>query len=335
MDKGDIVINRDYQRSPKVWPPAARSYLIDTVLSGYPIPKISLYQKTDLKSRRTIKEIVDGQQRSAAIRAFFANELRMSGKSAFSGRTYSQLEEADQQKFVDYTLSVDIFIGAVEADIRQVFRRINSYTVPLNPQEKRHATFQGALKWFIVDQSELYAQTLKDMGVLTEMQLSRMNDAALLTDICLTMLEGIQSASEAKLEALYKSRDEDFPEKDNLAARIKDAISWIQVWEPIHGTGLMKPYNFYSLVLAISHTLHPLPALSKLVPQEKQKRFKNDIVLANLSHLADALDEPKRHQDVAPFIQACEKATNRINQRNARFDWFCRALRPQLIDETN
>ena len=63
MIAGSIIINSDYQRSPKVWPPAAKSYLIDSVLLGYPIPKLSLYQKTDLRSRKTIKEIVDGQQR--------------------------------------------------------------------------------------------------------------------------------------------------------------------------------------------------------------------------------------------------------------------------------
>ncbi|HVO71966.1 MAG TPA: DUF262 domain-containing protein, partial [Aggregatilineaceae bacterium] len=75
---GKIIVNRDYQRSPKVWPPAARSYLIESILLGFPIPKLSLYQRTDLRSRTTLKEIVDGQQRSTAILAFFEDELRLS-----------------------------------------------------------------------------------------------------------------------------------------------------------------------------------------------------------------------------------------------------------------
>jgi len=40
MKAGSIVVNRDYQRTDTVWPPAARSYLIETILLGYPIPKI-------------------------------------------------------------------------------------------------------------------------------------------------------------------------------------------------------------------------------------------------------------------------------------------------------
>jgi len=67
INNGDIVVNRDYQRSDKVWPPAARSYLIESILLGYPIPQLYLYPKTDLKSKKTIREIVDGQQRSQAI----------------------------------------------------------------------------------------------------------------------------------------------------------------------------------------------------------------------------------------------------------------------------
>jgi hypothetical protein len=67
MERGQIVVNRTYQRSNKVWPAAARSFFIETILLGYPMPKLALYQITDLKSRRIIKEIVDGQQRSQVV----------------------------------------------------------------------------------------------------------------------------------------------------------------------------------------------------------------------------------------------------------------------------
>ncbi len=60
MTRREISTNSEYQRSDKVWPPAARSFLIETILQGYPIPKIFLFQITDLKSKKTVKEIVDG-----------------------------------------------------------------------------------------------------------------------------------------------------------------------------------------------------------------------------------------------------------------------------------
>ncbi len=102
MEQNQIVINRDYQRSGKVWPPAARSYLIETILLGYPLPKLSLYLKTDLRSRRTTKEIVDGQQRSQAIYRFYEDEFAISTKGRFSGLKFSQLEEEQKIAFLEY-----------------------------------------------------------------------------------------------------------------------------------------------------------------------------------------------------------------------------------------
>src|ERR1017187_6179965 len=182
MQEKSIVVNHDYQRSDKVWPPAARSYLVETILLGYPIPKLSLYQTTDLKSKKTKKEIVDGQQRSQVIFDFLQGAFRLTGKGPFGGKKFSQLETEEQQQFVDYALTVDVFVSATSSEIRQVFRRMNSYTVPLNPQEKRHATHQGELKWFIVELVERYSEALKTMGVFGERQLSRMADASLLSD---------------------------------------------------------------------------------------------------------------------------------------------------------
>jgi hypothetical protein len=40
MKEYKIIVNHDYQRSGKIWPPAAKSYLIDTLILGFPIPKI-------------------------------------------------------------------------------------------------------------------------------------------------------------------------------------------------------------------------------------------------------------------------------------------------------
>ena len=65
------TVNTNYQRTDKVWPTSARSFLIDIILNDYPFPKISLAQKTDLAKKATFKEIVDGQQSTAAINDFF------------------------------------------------------------------------------------------------------------------------------------------------------------------------------------------------------------------------------------------------------------------------
>lgn len=54
ISRKEVVINRHYQRG-KVWPDTAKTYFIDTILEGYPFPKIYLYQVFSEKSRRPIK----------------------------------------------------------------------------------------------------------------------------------------------------------------------------------------------------------------------------------------------------------------------------------------
>lgn len=326
MKSGTITVNAEYQRSDRVWPPAARSYLIETMLLGFPIPKLSLYQTTDLKSRRTRKEIVDGQQRSKAIFDFFNDKLRLSGRTEFAGNLFSQLEEVQQQKFVDYQIAVDVFVGATDNEIRQVFRRMNSYTVPLNPQEKRHATYQGRLKWFIVEMTDRYSEALKALGVFSEKQLSRMADAALFCDILYTIENGIQSASEVKLDKYYQANDAHFTGEALMRARFEVAINKILEWPELHKTALCKPYNFFSLFTALAHAVAPSAALSSDYPRAAVAQINSQGAIQTLSTLSDALERPYDYPQMAEFVSACEKATNRIDPRRTRFVWMSRSI---------
>jgi len=333
MREKSIVVNHDYQRSDQVWPPAARSYLIETILLGFPIPKLSLYQTTDLKTKKTRKEIVDGQQRSQAISDFLEGTFRLSGKGPFCGKVFSQLEESEQQRFVDYAVTVDVFVGATSNEIRQVFRRMNSYTVPLNKQEQRHATHQGELKWFIVDAVEKYSEALKKIGVFKEKQLSRMADAALLSDVVFTIINGIGNASDKSLDNFYAENEAAFLSADGLRGRLTSAMDVIVGWPDIYGSALMKSYNFYSLMLAISHALKPIETgnFNEIYPRQAPLKIDPQFALPNLTSLTAAVDDPANYPQFAEFVEACAGATTRIKQRKARFYWLSRALEPTVL----
>ncbi|MGC9196887.1 MAG: DUF262 domain-containing protein [Syntrophobacteraceae bacterium] len=82
-----IIVNHEYQRSDKDGLRPSRSYLIETILLGFPIPKLSLYRTTDLKTKKTKKEIVDGQQRSRVIFDFLEATFHLTGKAAVCPRS--------------------------------------------------------------------------------------------------------------------------------------------------------------------------------------------------------------------------------------------------------
>ena len=326
MKSGEIFPNKEYQRSDQVWPAAARSYLIDTILLGYPIPKLSLAQNTDLKTRKTFKEIVDGQQRSQAILDFFDGNLRLTAKSIFSGKKYGSLDEKYQQKFLEYALSVDLFVGATPADIREVFRRINSYTVPLNPQEQRHARFQGVFKWFVVDLTQQYAQVLVDIGVFKENQISRMADAQFFTEVSMSIVEGISTYSKAKLDKFYETHDDSFSQESELQTAFRDAFGDIIAMKSLHQTSMMKPSNFFTLLIAILHCRNRFPLLNLIYDFGQKTKVKIQEAEVQLTTLAEAINSEAPLKKFAAFVDASGEGNNTITKRSERFKWCCKAL---------
>src|SRR5262249_15983658 len=47
LDRRELLVNQDYQRGSGLWPDGASSYFIDTILEGFPFPKIYMYEFLD------------------------------------------------------------------------------------------------------------------------------------------------------------------------------------------------------------------------------------------------------------------------------------------------
>jgi hypothetical protein len=250
MQRSEIIVNRNYQRSDQVWPATAKSYLIETILLGYPVPKLSLYQVLDLKSRKTSKEIVDGQQRSVTIFQYNNGQFPLSRNletEDVAGKTYSQLEPEFQTRFLEYSLAIDIFLSATPDEVVEVFRRMNSYTIPLNPEEHRHAIYQGPFKWFIARLARRLEAVFLAMGLFGQKQLVRMADIKLLTEICDALLNGIRTTNRSILDKLYLSRNEEFPEQADLGSWIEGAVDTIRSLPAVHNTSIVRPHIFIHL----------------------------------------------------------------------------------------
>lgn len=56
----ELILNPSFQRG-SVWKESAKSYLIDTILRGMPIPKILFRTKIDRRTKQIVREVVDGQ----------------------------------------------------------------------------------------------------------------------------------------------------------------------------------------------------------------------------------------------------------------------------------
>lgn len=333
MDRGEIIANHEYQRSDQVWPDIARSYLIETIILGFPVPKLSLYQVFDLRTKKTIKEIVDGQQRSKAIHDFYHDRLRLSASlqsGDIAGRCCSELDDGFKEKFFSFSMSLDLFVSATREEVVEVFRRMNSYTVPLNPEEQRHASFQGRFKWFINRLATRFNRTYLEMGLFGEKQLVRMADTKLLAELCHAMLYGIKTTNKKMLDTLYRAKDAEFDEEKDFEERITRAFDELSAWEEIQEGALIKPHVVYSLILAVMHVQRPLHTLRQIFHSPKIRKFDAALVVSNLMLLSEALQEPEEPKRFKEFVRACSSRTNVKEQRAKRLKWLCRALTQQL-----
>jgi len=121
----------EWQRE-EVWDTAKKQQLVDSILRGWRLPKFYF-----VKSAEDEYEVVDGQQRLAAIYEFFANELPLTSDSVaqFGGPYYKDLKSKYSDAFDDFEIDYDEIEEASEAELKQFFQRLQE-GLPLTSSEK-------------------------------------------------------------------------------------------------------------------------------------------------------------------------------------------------------
>jgi hypothetical protein len=119
-----------------------------------PVPPVFLNEDT-----YGTYSVIDGKQRLTAIHEFLRGRLRLVGLSVFhevNGRTFDDLPRELQAVIqTRAVMRAVIVLRQSDPDIKfEVFRRLNTGGVRLNPQEVRNSTWPGPLNELILDMSE-------------------------------------------------------------------------------------------------------------------------------------------------------------------------------------
>jgi hypothetical protein len=325
----ELIVNKNYQRSSSVWPEAARTYLIDTILSHYVVPKVYFYQVFDKARKKVIREIVDGQQRITTILGFLENEFALTSRSEeFSGKFFRDLDDDLQQRFLTYNIEADIIFSAEQKDLLAMFTRMNAYTAPLNPAEKRHAQYEGPFKWFVLEASAAIGPKLVDFGVLTPKQNVRMQDAEFLTELAIVMEAGITNKSDKGFEDIYRRYNKEFPSEDTFRVRLHEFAKVLtEDFASLRNTFITKSYVCHSLFSAMMQRKYGIPGGDRLdIPTEGAFYADLPRTLDRLAGLAEAHELQDTTGPYAEYVEACLSTTHRIKQREARTKWLGKAL---------
>ena len=209
-ENGLLELSPDFQRR-SVWTEKAKSYLIDTIVRGKPIPKLLISQK--LQGKKNVRVIVDGQQRLRTLLGFFNGDFKISRvhHKEFAGKTFDMLPQEIQNEFLQYELGVDLLFDMPYEDILDIFARINSYTVKLKTQEIYNARYVGYFKQTIFKYGLKYVHYFIDGGLLTKANVSRMGEAELSADLFVSLIDVVKTNK--GIETYYKKYEE---EEDGL-----------------------------------------------------------------------------------------------------------------------
>jgi hypothetical protein len=148
-----IDLSPRYQRRFR-WTAVRQSRLIESFLMNVPVPPVFLNEDDYGKF-----SVIDGKQRIRAIDQFMRGALKLRDLKVFSdinGRTFDDLPESLQNVLrTRANIRAVIILRQSDPDIKfEVFQRLNTGGVSLNPQEIRNSTWPGPLNDLILDLSE-------------------------------------------------------------------------------------------------------------------------------------------------------------------------------------
>jgi hypothetical protein len=235
-----LTLSPSFQRRP-VWPSAAKSLLIDTVVRGLPMPIIYIREGTDMKTLEPAREVVDGQQRLRSLLSFIEpsalidfNPVRDSftvletHNEDIAGRSFSELREETRRYILDYELSVHVLPSDTDdKQVLQIFARLNSTGVKLNAQELRNAQYFGEFKQSMYTLAVEQLTRWREWGIFSEGDIARMSEVELVSDLVLSF-SGVRGKTQASINRIYKDKDESFPERAEVERRFRAVMDAIE-----------------------------------------------------------------------------------------------------------
>ena len=224
---GTLILSPSFQRR-SVWPVGAKSFLLDTIVRGLPIPILFLReQKTDLDTLEPKREVVDGQQRIRTVLAFIVPTLvknfdpdrdnftiKPAHNKELAGKAFKDLPHEVRQNILDYQFSVHILPSSVDdREVLQIFARMNATGVKLNAQELRNAAYFGEFKTSMFAISAEQLPRWRKWRIFTEAQIARMAEVEITSEFAQLMIKGVVGKTQAAIDRLYEEFEDQWPEK--------------------------------------------------------------------------------------------------------------------------
>lgn len=335
---GSLQLSPSFQRRA-VWLKPAKSFLIDTIVRGLPIPIIFIREKSDVNTLEPTRQIVDGQQRIRTVLSYIdPNSLKdwKDTRDAFSikkihnkemaGKGFADLSQELKRRILDYQFAVHILPTKTDdKQVLQIFARMNATGVKLNNQELRNASYFGEFKQSMYNLAYEQLERWREWGILSENNIARMDEVELTSDLAMMTIKGISEKTKTTLDNCYRAYDDTFRERAVVEKRFQFCMDLIDdlIGDDLINMEFRKKTLFYMLFCLVYDLYYnigsPLSRVAKKIPP------------ANLATKLRALDS-EFHNKQAPET-VLEFATRRTTIKASRKGLFEYAKRMCLGSE--
>ena len=318
-----LELRPDFQRN-EVWSRAAQIMLIDTILKGIPIPKV--YIKSVMKDGNTYRVVIDGQQRLTAILKFVQNKLvlRKPYGGEYANKKFEELPEDVQNEILRYKIDINEIFNPTDEEIRDLYSRVNKYTVQLNKQELRRADFPGDFIDLAEELSEL--EFFEKSKIFSVKQRRRMLDVEYIEELLSIMLEGIQDKKEY-LDAVCEkymtmdNRDDIYSEFVTIIGDISAIFDVDSL--PISKTRFKQKSDFYSLFACIFE----LRKIGVLKPEDLSE------IRRNIRIIDENVGPQSEEEIYREYAMRCLSDANSGSSRKWRVEFLMKFMKQAYCDE--
>lgn len=332
-ERDELDLTPEFQRR-EVWSDKARSFLIDTIVRGKPIPKVYIRTTENDATGKTVNEVVDGQQRLTTVLAFLqdAFPIKKIHHADLGGSYFSDLDGAVQKDILYYEFICDFLLDAPDPEIWEIFARLNKYPVKINDQEFRNSQWFGEFKTTVYELAREFTAFWLQNRIFTSKQLSRMGEAEFVSELLIAVSSGIKGKTKGVIDNAYQAWDEVYPSRITIMTRFRRTMDMIG--DILQDTAPRSSFRrlplFYTLFCAVYHLQYGLKGLrlkrAKIKPndipkvrialEKVDKIFEVD--KSEVSHL------PKRERE---FRLATDVHTIHASNRTIRADYVVSLIR--------
>lgn len=328
-----LILSSYFQRR-SVWNKGAKSFLIDTVYKGLPIPVIFLRDRgIDKTTFESVREVIDGQQRLRTIISYIAPNLlldfnpdkddftvKKTHNKELAGKKFSDLDEETQNRIRDYEFTVHILASNVtDRDVIQIFRRMNATNYNLNKQELLNAQYFGEFK---TSQYNLAAEQLdrwRKWETFTEDNIARMQEVELTAELSISIFnKRIAGKSTAQIANFFKKYDENYPSRNEIEKRFRSTMDFISQNFPGNKNDFIffQKTIFYTFFMTCYDFLFGIDVSpTTKVPEKKIPQH----TIFNLKQKGDRIRERAAPKEV---LEASDRRTTNPKERNILFKYL-------------